>query len=170
MPARLVLLAAFVRGLGFQLLSLREADAQKVEGLEAACSGAVEEFLRPDPEEYLFRPCDAVAEHHARRAARRRSKRTPSEMKRRRKKAPRVQPGIRYNRRSYRQAVVRACEKAGVPVWSPLQLRHGRATEIRRRYGLEASQCVLGHERADVTQLYAERNEALAARIMAEVG
>jgi integrase len=65
---------------------------------------------------------------------------------------------------------VRACEKAGVPPWSPLQLRHARASEIRERYGLEASQCVLGHERADVTQIYAERNEALAAEVMAEIG
>src|SRR5262249_27495914 len=42
-----------------------------------------------------------------------------------------------------------------VPHWCPLQLRHNHATEVRRRYGLEAAQVMLGHSRADVTQVYA---------------
>jgi integrase len=130
----------------------------------------VEEFLRSDPEEYLFRPCDATREHHARRAAGRKTPRTASELRRRAVRQPRRKPRARYDRRSYRQAIVRACRKAGVPKWSPLQLRHTCATGIRQQYGLEASQCVLGHERADVTQIYAERNDALAAKIMAEIG
>jgi integrase len=129
----------------------------------------IQEFLRPDPSEYLFRPCDAVAEHHARRAAARRSRRTPSELKRRRR-SPGVSAGAPYSRRSFRQAVVRACRKAGVAPWSPLGLRHGRATQIRAAYSLEAAQCVLGHTRADVTELYAARDQLLAARVMAEVG
>jgi integrase len=54
--------------------------------------------------------------------------------------------------------------------WHPNQLRHTRATEIRRHYGLEAAQVVLGHQRADVTQVYAERNLELAERIAAEAG
>ena len=54
--------------------------------------------------------------------------------------------------------------------WSPNQLRHAAATEIRKRFGLEASQVVLGHSRADVTQVYAARDNSLAARIMSEVG
>jgi integrase len=130
----------------------------------------VKEFLRPGGEEFLFRPSDAAREHHARRAAVRKTRRTPSELRRRRVGQPRRGPGLRYDRRSYRQAIVRACRRAGVPEWSPLQLRHTCATEVRRQYGLEASQCVLGHERADVTQIYAQRNEALAAKIMAEMG
>ena len=39
--------------------------------------------------------------------------------------------------------------------WSPNQLRHSAATEIRRRFGLEAAQTVLGHASADITQVYA---------------
>jgi site-specific recombinase XerC len=58
----------------------------------------------------------------------------------------------------------------GVPVWSPNQLRHARATELRRNYGLEAAQTVLGHREADVTQLYAERDFELAKQIMQAVG
>jgi site-specific recombinase XerC len=57
-----------------------------------------------------------------------------------------------------------------VPRWSPNRLRHSMATEVRRRYGLEAVQVVLGHATANVTQIYAERDLALAARIMQEVG
>jgi integrase len=57
-----------------------------------------------------------------------------------------------------------------VPEWSPLQLRHTAATAIRARFGLEASQVVLGHEKADVTQIYAERDAAKASAIMAEIG
>ena len=39
--------------------------------------------------------------------------------------------------------------------WSPNRLRHAAATEIRREVGLEEAQIILGHSRADVTQIYA---------------
>jgi hypothetical protein len=55
-------------------------------------------------------------------------------------------------------------------VWSPNQLRHSHATEVRRRFGLEAAQAALGHSKADVTQIYAERDLALAAKVAAEMG
>jgi hypothetical protein len=35
---------------------------------------------------------------------------------------------------------------------------------------LEAAQVALGHERADVTQVYAEKNMALAVRLASEIG
>jgi hypothetical protein len=35
---------------------------------------------------------------------------------------------------------------------------------------LEAAQVLLGHSKADVTQVYAERNEALAADIAVKIG
>jgi integrase len=54
--------------------------------------------------------------------------------------------------------------------WSPNQLRHSAGTEIRKRYGLEAAQVILGHASADVTQVYAERDLAKAVEIMREVG
>jgi integrase len=71
---------------------------------------------------------------------------------------------------SYRRAVERACIKAGVEAWTPLQLRHARGTEVRKRYGLEASQAVLGHAELGVTQVYAEVDLASARRVMAEIG
>lgn len=55
-------------------------------------------------------------------------------------------------------------------IWSPNQLRHAAATEIRKQHGIEGAQVVLGHSRADVTQIYAERDLTLAAQIAAEMG
>jgi len=54
--------------------------------------------------------------------------------------------------------------------WSPNQLRHSAATEIRLRFGLEAAQVALGHSKAEVTQVYAERDWTKAAAVMREVG
>lgn len=54
--------------------------------------------------------------------------------------------------------------------WHPNQLRHTFATRVRKTHGLEAAQVLLGHTRADVTQVYAERNEALAAQVVARIG
>jgi integrase len=54
--------------------------------------------------------------------------------------------------------------------WHPNQLRHTFATRVRKQHGLEAAQVLLGHSRADVTQLYAEKNEALATAVAAKIG
>lgn len=113
---------------------------------------------------------------------------------------PRRSAGNHYTTASYRRAIHRACELAfGMPeelrkfpanlsaeekshrrtlasewrekhTWHPNQLRHSAATEIRKRFGLEAAQVTLGHATADVTQLYAERDLEKAASVMAEVG
>ena len=57
-----------------------------------------------------------------------------------------------------------------MPHWCPLQIRHSRATDVRRQYGLEAAQVALGHKNANVTEVYAERNLALAIQIAKESG
>jgi integrase len=54
--------------------------------------------------------------------------------------------------------------------WQPNQLRHSFATRIRKQYGLEAAQVLLGHTRADVTQVYAERDTALANKVAGMIG
>jgi len=73
-------------------------------------------------------------------------------------------------RQNYAQAVVRATERAGVSRWTPNQLRHTRGTEVRREYGLEAAQSVLGHASADTTQIYAERDQRLAIEVARKTG
>ncbi len=142
---------------------------ERVVILGPKAQAVVEEFLKDDPSEWLFKPGEAFAEHHARRSENRRSKPTPSELSRRRP-SPGRSHAPRYDRKTYRHAIVRACDKAGVPRWSPLQLRHTAATLIRTRFGLEAAQIVLGHARADVTQIYAERDLTRAHSVMAEIG
>lgn len=58
-----------------------------------------------------------------------------------------------------------------VPHWHPHQLRHTYATEIRKQFGLEAAQILLGHSSALVTEaVYAERDESHARRIALTIG
>jgi integrase len=129
----------------------------------------VKPFLTTNLEAYLFSPRAYVEDLRRRRAEQRKTKRTPSEL-RRRKAKPRRVPAERYNRRSYRLAIVRACQKAGVTEWSPLQLRHSAATAIRARYGVEAAKVILGHTKVETSQIYAERDLGKAQEIMAEIG
>jgi integrase len=67
-------------------------------------------------------------------------------------------------------AVQRACKKAGIPPWSPRQLRHTRATVIRQAFGLEAARTVPGHTDTKVTEIDAERDLELARKVMREIG
>ena len=76
----------------------------------------------------------------------------------------------RISRNSYERAIETACRKAGIEPWSPNQLRHAAATRIRRQYGLEAAQVVLGHSTASTTEIYAERNIGLACDIASKLG
>ena len=55
-------------------------------------------------------------------------------------------------------------------VWHPNQLRHNAATFLRKQFGAEAAQVILGHRNLSVTELYAEQDVAAAQRIMSEVG
>ncbi len=141
-----------------------------------------QEVLRP----FLERPVDAYC--FSPRESRPKEE-TPRRNRRRKQKSARP-PGVRYSRDSYRRAIARACEIAfSMPkelrviaknasaeekprleaeaakwrrehCWCPNRLRHLRATEIREKFGLEASQTVLGHSRANVTEHYAERDFA----------
>ena len=98
-----------------------------------------------------------------------------------RKRKPKKQPGKCYTSRSYHAAVRQAIIKANkdrakqgienrVPSWHPNQLRHAAATEIRKHFGLEAVQAVLGHKNMVVSEVYAEKNLALAAEVMRKIG
>jgi len=103
------------------------------------------------------------------RRAQRKSKVQPSQVSRKKKNAKR-RPGAKYGRAAYSAAVARACLAANVQHWHPNQLRHTHGTLVRKRYGLEGAQVALGHSQATVTEIYAERDLSLAARIAAEMG
>jgi hypothetical protein len=117
-----------------------------------------------------------------------------------RRQTPKRTPGDRDTTHSYRRAIYRACDlMSGMPeelrvilpslppetkrqceiearkwrrqhCWAPNRLRHSTGTQVRELFGLEAAQLILGHSRADVTQIYAERNAKLAADVARKLG
>ena len=154
-------------------------------------------YLARDAQAYCFRPCDSEKK---RRAAATAARVTPSGYGNgpgdNRKKKPRCTAGEKYSSDSYRRAIHRACDKAfphpelsklkareltvqqkaelrqwqKAHRWSPNRLRHTAATEVRREFGLEAAQVMLGHSQANVTQLYAERDLAKGFEVARRIG
>lgn len=110
-----------------------------------------------DANAYVFTPKNAVLE------------RARAQKKKILKESPkRLNPY--FETPAYARAVSRAAKQAGVAHWSPNQLRHLFATEIRQKYGLEAAQIMLGHANANVTQIYAERDEKKMEEIATREG
>ncbi|MFK8113392.1 MAG: tyrosine-type recombinase/integrase [Rubripirellula sp.] len=150
-------------------------------------------YLSRADDSCLFQPIDAV---EARRKARAASRTTPPSCGNRvgrkydrgglKGKNAKKTPGTSYTTESYRRAIHYGCDKAfpapsnlskeGLAAWrsehrwSPNRLRHTRGTDIRKRFGLEAAQVILGHKKADVTQIYAERDRDMAIEVAREVG
>ena len=119
----------------------------------------------------LFSPREAEAE---RRAAATAARVTPAScgnaVGTNRKARPARSPGEAYTVASYRRAIHRACDAAGVERWSPNRLRHSHATEVRARLGLDAARAALGHAGASITEVYAEADADLARQVAAEIG
>lgn len=143
-------------------------------------------FLDRDPEAFLFSPKESEAWRLEHRPAyfnkKRKTKVYPCELRARaakkearRRRKPKREKRDRYDTQSYWRAInygFAKAKKAGVeiPHWHPNQLRHTRGTEVRRDHGVEAAQVVLGHARADVTQVYAEKNLRMAIEIARQSG
>jgi len=128
------------------------------------------QFLRPDLESFVFSPVDAEAERNARRREQRQTPMTRSQAARHPKENGRRRPKDHYTPNTYRQAIVRACAAAGVPPWHPHQIRHSRATDLRRQFGIEAARVTMGHASLDATEIYAEADVERARQIAFEVG
>ena len=154
-------------------------------------------YLARDSAMYCFRPIDSVAKW---RAEARANRKTPlnrdSRSRRKHKRRPKRAAGECYSTDTYNHAIKRACNKAfphpklGYKLrssftdaekrelrewqsshhWSPNQLRHTAATEIRKRHGLEAAQVILGHSQLGVTQVYAERDIAKGMEVARLIG
>jgi integrase len=154
-------------------------------------------YLARDGSMYCFRPCDSEAK---RRAAAHAERKTPLSCGTRpgsnRKKKPKRPAGECYNTGSYGRAINRGCDKAfphpklGYKMlakftaaekkelrkwqsehhWSPNQLRHTAATEIRKQFGLEAAGVILGHSKISVTEAYAERDMSKAIEVARAIG
>jgi integrase len=154
---------------------------------------ALKPWLRLNLTEYLFQPREAVAALRAGQRRHRKGRVRPSQASRRNARPKKV-PGERYTSRSYAQAIAKgvlaantaracgpckplkpearceACKAAAVPHWHPHMLRHSHATAVRRQFGLEAARVALGHHQTRVTEVYTERDLALAAKVAREIG
>jgi integrase len=126
-------------------------------------------FLKPDLQAYLFSPKDALTQYRALLRAKRKTKVQPSQMNRR-KRRPRKGPKDFYTVASYCRSIADACKKADVPHWHPHQLRHNRATEIRKTFGLDAARVALGHRSPQITETYAEIDIGRAIEVAAKIG
>ena len=118
---------------------------------------------------------------------RRRKTRVQPSQRNRRKARPKRAPRTAYTKDSYQRAIARGDREGQQgsgrrkpPTWAssrcccrtgtPTSYATRKATEIRRQFGLEAAQVVLGHAKADVTQVYAERDTTLAVEVMRKIG
>lgn len=54
--------------------------------------------------------------------------------------------------------------------WHPHRLRHTAATVIRKEFGIESAQHVLGHSTPNMTLVYAEKNQEVARQVAAKIG
>jgi len=121
-------------------------------------------MLKAGKDAYLFSPIQSEQERYAEAPTHRRPNQKPNERKTERTL------GDHYTSASYRRAIARACQEAGIQPWSPNQLRHNAATKVRKEFGLEAAQVILGHSSADITQVYAEVDKAKALKVIREIG
>lgn len=142
-------------------------------------------YLLRAADAFCFSPAESEAKRRAEQREARKTKVQPSQQNRR-KDNPLRRLRQRYTKDAYHRAIQRACDDAfPLPAelvddqakawhrehrWSPHRVRHTTATIVRRQFGLEGAQVTLGHARADVTQVYAERDLRKAAAIMKTVG
>lgn len=128
-------------------------------------------YLQRSPESYCFSPKESEQKRRAEATAKRKTPESYGNSRgTNRVHSPKRKATGRYTTDSYRRAIHRVCIKHDIEKWSPNQLRHTAATNIRKRFGIEAAQVVCGHEKADITQVYAERNMELAIQVAREAG
>ncbi len=70
----------------------------------------------------------------------------------------------------YRRAIADACREAGVPVFTPYQVRHMRLTEIEAALGREAASAVAAHTNALTTARYVKQAQEEKTRELSREG
>ncbi len=148
-------------------------------------------FMSRGESAFLFSPAEADEHRHELRAVHRNRKtpvypcelraRARRKLKARSRKSKRPK-GECYTPDSYRRAIEygvtrsnrerRKADPQAVQIckWSPYQLRHSFATNMRRDYGVEAAQLGLGHARTNIVDVYAEKNLSLIVDIARKSG
>lgn len=101
--------------------------------------------------EYPFSPTAAVYE----RMLELRAKATSPSRYSRKDPHAQIKPRDHWDTSSYTKTIAAACRRADIPIWSANKLRHALATEVRRRFGINAASAVLGHSQGHrVTDRY----------------
>ena len=113
---------------------------------------AIENYLNRKADAYLFSPKETMAWIRAKLS----SERTGYGSYKKLKAEPKKQPGDKYDSGSYRQAIESGCKKAGVPVWTPYQIRHLVGCIVGQAMGLESCKALLVHENVKTTEIYSK--------------
>lgn len=121
----------------------------------------LEAFKDRNRDQPLFSPAQSEAARHAALRAARKTPVQPSQVLRAKVAAKSASkrersPGTMYTRKSYRKAVARACEKAGVQHWHPHQLRHTFADFATRTDSLDLASTLLDHSSLRTTLAYTD--------------
>ena len=74
------------------------------------------------------------------------------------------------NRATASDAMKKACRDLEIPIFTAHWLRHTAATRIREDYDLDSAQVMLGHSKADTTEIYAGLNLKKAIEVARDVG
>jgi integrase len=125
------------------------------------------------PGDYVFSPVRAEAQRQESRRSRRKTPLWPSHVRRQEEKKktnPKRAKRDHYDPVSFRRAVKRLCDQAGVPRWTPNQLRHNVATRFRKRFGIEVARILLGHRKLQTTEIYAEVDLQTARKAARKLG
>ena len=101
-------------------------------------------------------------------------------------RTPRRTPGTAFDTGSYAHSIKGACKRAFpapkelsdgakkqwqiAHAWAPNQLRHNAATTVRKKFGLEGAQVILGHSDIGISQVYAEIDASKAMSIARQIG
>lgn len=132
-------------------------------------------YLLRGEDDFCFSPKESekqrlCARHQERRTNENSGNRPGYNARTRQARKPRKQPGECYTTGSYGKAIQYACKRGKLENWSPNQLRHNAATEIRKQFGLDAASVILGHCEIGVTQVYAEQDRAKAVEVARKIG
>lgn len=144
---------------------------ERVVVLGPKAQAEVKPFLTLSPDRSVFSPQNAWKE----RAEELRANRQIPETKQTRErdaKAAAAQPKHEFfDVATYRRAIWRACDKAGIPHWSPHKLRHAAGTRLAIKEGIETARAALGHTDARMTRRYAVGADTeLAKQVMGRLG
>ncbi len=78
------------------------------------------------------------------------------------RRLPVTGPLFTFERRTFSNAVKRACVAAKIPPFVPYCLRHTKATELRDTMSIESAQATLGHTQPSMTARYSSKMDKLA--------